>query len=201
MNRPPLTVRQATESDYEQLCDLFAELDALHLKARPDLFRKVEGPPRERSYVAGLIAGPHSAILVAADPGSRHLYGFATLIVRILPETPVRPERGFVEIDNFAVRKDDRRQGIGTMLIGEADRWAARRGFDAVELAVHEFNIEAMRFYEAAGFSASQRRMTRKIAAPDISPQSLPTRETTVPRMSKAVRELRSGAGSGRSGG
>jgi GNAT superfamily N-acetyltransferase len=165
MNRPPLTIRQATESDFEQLCDLFAELDALHREARPDLFRKPAGLPRERAHVAGLIAGPDSAILVAADPGSRHLHGLATLIVRTMPENPVRPERRLVEIDNFAVRKDARRQGIGTMLIEQAECWALRKGFDAVELAVHEFNAEAMRFYEAVGFSTSLRRMTRRLSA------------------------------------
>lgn len=167
MNITPPIIRQATESDYEQLCDLFEELDALHRKGRPDLFHKPQGAPRERSYVASLIAGPDSAVLVAGDRGSRVLYGFATLIIRTLPENPVRTARRFVEIDNLAVRRDWRRMGLGRLLINEADRWAARNNLGSVELAVHEFNAEAIRFYEAVGFSTFLRRMSREPAVQD----------------------------------
>ncbi|HEY4344774.1 MAG TPA: GNAT family N-acetyltransferase [Parvibaculum sp.] len=167
MNATPPIIRQATESDYEQLCDLFEELDALHRAARPDLFRKQHGAPRERSYVASLIAGPDSAVLVAGDPGSRSLYGFATLIVRVTPESGVRAGRRIVEIDNLAVRREWRRTGLGRLLISEADRWAARSNLGTVELAVHEFNADAIRFYEAVGFATSQRRMSRDLAAQD----------------------------------
>lgn len=164
MNITPPIVRQATESDYEQLCDLFEELDALHRRGRPDLFRKPKGAPRERSYVASLIAGPDSAVLVAGDRGSRALYGFATLIVRTLPESAVRTAHRFAEIDNLAVRRDWQRMGLGRLLISEADRWTARNGLGSVELAVHEFNAEAIRFYEAMGFSTVLRRMSHKPA-------------------------------------
>jgi ribosomal protein S18 acetylase RimI-like enzyme len=159
MTLPPLTIRQATESDYEQLCDLFEELDALHRQARPDLFQKPEGPPRERAYVAALIAGPLSAILVASDRQSRHLLGFATLIARDIAASPVRPERRILEIDNFGVRKEARRKGVGQALVNHALQWGNRRGFAEVELAVHEFNADAIGFYERMGFSTSLRRM------------------------------------------
>jgi ribosomal protein S18 acetylase RimI-like enzyme len=167
MNITPPIIRQATESDYEQLCDLFEELDALHRQARPDLFRKQQGAPRERSYVASLIAGPDSTVLVAGDRGSRSLYGFATLILRVTPENGVRAERRIVEIDNLAVRRDWRRMGLGRLLISEVDKWAARSNLGTVELAVHEFNADAILFYEAVGFSTSQRRMSRELAAQD----------------------------------
>lgn len=156
-----LTIRQATESDYEQLCDLFEEFDRLHREARPDLFCKPDGAPRSRAFVADLIAGPGSAILVCADRHSRCLHGFATLVTRTLAENPVRPERQFVEIDHFGVRHAMRRLGLGRALLAEADRWALRRGFDSVELAVHEFNESAIAFYEATGFATSLRRMAR----------------------------------------
>ena len=164
MSSNPFVIRAATEADFEQLCDLFAELDDLHREARPDLFVKPEGLPRERAYVARLLAGPESTILVASARDSRCLYGFATLIVRSLPANPVRPERRLVEIDNFSVRMSARRRGIGRALVEHADRWAAQCGFSSVELAVHEFNAGAIDFYRAAGFSTSLRRMIRNRA-------------------------------------
>ena len=161
MNRTTFIIRQATEADYEQLCDLFAELDTFHRVARPDLFRKPEGPPRDRSHVARLIASPASAILVAAQPDARILHGFATLIGHERPATPVRPARRIVEIDNLCVRVDARRQGIGSALVEDADRWAQRKGYDGIELSVHAFNDDARKFYEASGFETALLRMTR----------------------------------------
>ena len=161
MNRPPFTIRQATEADYGQLCDLFAELDALHRHARPDLFRKPEGPPRARSYVARLIASPASTILVAAQRDARILHGFATLIGREKPSTPVQPAKRIVEIDNLCVHSHARRQGIGGALVDSAGQWAKRKGYDGIELSVHAFNEEARKFYEASGFETASLRMTR----------------------------------------
>ena len=161
MNRTAFTIRQATEADYGQLCDLFAELDLLHRSARPDLFRKPEGPPRERSYVARLIASPASAILVAAQRDARILHGFATLIGHERPATPVSAARRIVEIDNLCVHAHARRQGIGGALVDGADRWARQKGYDGVELSVHAFNDDARKFYEASGFETASLRMTR----------------------------------------
>lgn len=104
---PTLTIRQATEADYEQLCDLFAELDA--------------GPRRTRAHIARLIAGPNSAIYVAAERDARVLHGVATLL-RDGPEAP------FVGISELVVHRGSRRRGIGRSLIDHAAKWAARKG-------------------------------------------------------------------------
>jgi ribosomal protein S18 acetylase RimI-like enzyme len=165
MSSNPFVIRAATEADFEQLCDLIAELDDLHRDAHPDLFVKPQGLPRQYADIARLIAGPDSTILVAADRESRCLYGFATLIIRCLPESPVRPARRLVEIDNFCVSRSARRRGIGRALVEHSDHWAARRGLSSVELAVWEFNTGAIGFYEAVGFSAFLRRMVRHPAS------------------------------------
>ncbi len=109
---PTLTIRQATEADYEQLCDLFAELDT--------------GPRRTRAHIARLIAGPNSAIYVAAERDARVLHGVATLL---------RDEPGaqFVSIGELVVHRDARRQGIGRALIDRAADWAARKGCELAE--------------------------------------------------------------------
>ena len=153
-------IRPAVPGDFDSLCELIAELDELHRQARPDLFRKQpDGPPRTPEEIAGLIRGPESIIVVATNSAAPLLVGFATILIREVPARRVSPARRIAEIDNLAVRRGMHRQGIGRALVDEAGRWASARGFDALELMVHEFNGEAIAFYDAMGFGTVLRRM------------------------------------------
>ena len=48
-------IREATADDYEVLCELFDEVDALHRDHLPHIFRKPTGLVREQAYYQGLI--------------------------------------------------------------------------------------------------------------------------------------------------
>jgi ribosomal-protein-alanine N-acetyltransferase len=63
-----------------------------------------------------------------------------------------------LEILNFAVKPDERRQGIGGALLEEALRWA--KSFDAQRafLEVRVSNLAALRFYELYHFIVTGRR-------------------------------------------
>jgi ribosomal protein S18 acetylase RimI-like enzyme len=161
MNLFGFEIRTATVADYGQLCVLFDELNALHRQARPDLFRKPDGPSRELADVTALIAGPGSTILVAEDSAFRHLVGFVAILTRDLPASNIRLPRKMAEIDMIGVRQHARRQGVGRALVREAFQWAAAEGLGSVELGVYEFNAAAMAFYARMGFRGVVRRMCR----------------------------------------
>jgi GNAT superfamily N-acetyltransferase len=58
-----MKIRPATVSDYNQLCELFDEVDALHRETRPDIFRKPDGAPRSSEWVSSLIShGPRRVV-------------------------------------------------------------------------------------------------------------------------------------------
>ena len=44
--------------DYDALVALFAELDEFHRRARPDVFRRFDGPARTREQIELWLAGP-----------------------------------------------------------------------------------------------------------------------------------------------
>ncbi len=152
-----LRVRTAGMGDYDQLCLLFDELDAFHRDARPEMFRPFPRPVRAREQVARWLAEAGSTILVAEK--GQGTVGLALLLTR--PPSPFAGAvpRTVVEVDNLVVRADQRGQRIGRRLLAESLEWARQRGATHVEVAVHDFNREAERFYKAFGFARSVNRL------------------------------------------
>jgi len=155
-------IRSAVAKDFDQLCQLYEELDEHHRRARPDLFRAPLGPRRERPFVDAFIAGPDSTILVAQAEDGR-LLGLSAVIIRFVPSTIVRGERRFAEIDSLVVRADARRRGVAHALVQASAVWSSTRRMTTLELKVHEFNQGARSFYEAEGFTTTVRHMARAI--------------------------------------
>lgn len=56
-----LSIREATLDDYEEMCEVYMEVDTLHIEALPQVFREPDGPARSKAYVADLIAESTSA--------------------------------------------------------------------------------------------------------------------------------------------
>jgi len=68
-----------------------------------------------------------------------------------------RPWLNEGHIVSIAVHPDHRRRGIGTILMKEAERRIAERGYDVVRLEVRESNFGARRFYERLGYEVERR--------------------------------------------
>src|SRR5688572_26168947 len=100
----PMKIRPAVMRDYDQLCELFDEVDALHRDTRPDVFQKPDGPVRSVEHVTGLISDDNSTILVA----DRHdrLLGLAVVVDREVTGHPLIVPRRVVEINTAVVRRD-----------------------------------------------------------------------------------------------
>jgi ribosomal protein S18 acetylase RimI-like enzyme len=152
-----MKIRAAVASDYDELCELFNEVDAIHRDRLSDIFRQPNGPPRSRERVSSLISGPASTILVA----ERHnvLLGLAVVVEMPASTNPLHVPRRVVEIVTVVVRKFARGQGIGKSLIRASLAWAKQREAEHVEISVYAFNEDALRVYTAAGFEMSVHRL------------------------------------------
>jgi ribosomal protein S18 acetylase RimI-like enzyme len=156
-------VRPARATDYEELCRLMEQVDALHREHLPHLFQEPAGPVRDRDYIADLIQDEHVGLFVAA--ASVGLLGFVHVLVRQTPPIPLFVDRRFGIIDNLGVDPDFRRTGVGRALMEQAHDWAIRKGAESVELNVYEFNDPAIAFYEKLGYKGAARRMTLPLGA------------------------------------
>jgi len=62
-------VRPMGEEDYEAVCALFAEGDAFHAAARPDIIRVPEEPARSHEVISHLLSSQDDLLLVAVEGG------------------------------------------------------------------------------------------------------------------------------------
>jgi GNAT superfamily N-acetyltransferase len=153
----PVRIRQATMGDYDALVALFDELDEFHRLARPDVFRRFDGPARTREQIGQWLAGPGSTVLVAEV--DREVVGLAVLLTRPPAAFAGAVPLKVIELDNLVVRSGLRGRGVGRQLIEATVDWSRGQGASHVGVAVHAFNRDARRFYERAGFAPSIDRL------------------------------------------
>ena len=157
-----ITIRPATAQDYDDLCRIIEQVDALHRENVPHIFRKADGAVRERAYILALLADEDQGIFVAEVDGQAA--GFVHVAVRDTLPIPILVPRRLGFVDNLAVSQHFRRLGIGRALMQEAQRWATERGATEIELNVFEFNESAIAFYRSLGYETFSRRMGKRLA-------------------------------------
>lgn len=155
-----MPVRFAKESELERVNELRKQVNDLHVKGKPEIF-KPGFPDELRDYIRVVWADPLKKIVVCERNGV--ICGFAVLARIRKPETPFMFERDFLDIDEFCVDEAYRRTGVATELIGFIREYAKERGFDRIELNMWEFNSDALAFYEASGFRTYRRYMEMQI--------------------------------------
>jgi len=156
-----ISVRKATADDYNSLCKLFDEIDALHRDHLPHLFQKPGGVAREQDYYLGLIADENVALLVAE--ADEKLVGFGHTIVRDTPVFPVFVPRRYAIVEGIVVKSGFQNHGIGRILMDKMQEWATTKGATSIELNVYEFNETAISFYERLGYQTLSRKMSKEI--------------------------------------
>lgn len=161
-----IEIRPATPQDYDDLCALLGQVDALHRDNLSHLFQKPSGPIRDEDYVLSLIADDDVGLFVAEAAGV--VVGFVHAMVCDSPPIPIFVQRRYAVMDNLVVDPHFQRGGLGRRLIEQAHRWAADQGATSAELTVYDFNETARTFYESLGYVAESSRMYRHLK------QSLP---------------------------
>ncbi len=151
-----MLIRLATKDDLPRLNELRKQVSLLHAEARPDMFKP--GFPQEvADFVYDMYNADSKHILVAqADD---RFAAYACLEEIEVSETPYRPARRYLEVDEFGVDVNFRRQGVGRMMFEEIRRFAKDKGYTRIELNMWEFNETALKFYEFLGFSTYRRYM------------------------------------------
>ena len=154
-------IRKATSDDYNSLCELFDEVDALHRDNLPHIFQKPSGAAREHDYYLGLITDENVGFFVAK--AGEKLVGFVHAIVRDATDIPVFVSRRYAIVDSILVKSGFRNHGTGKMLMDKIQEWANVKGATSIELNAYEFNQTAISFYERLGYQVLSRKMSKEL--------------------------------------
>ena len=141
----------------EMISFLNNEVQAVHAKVFPHIFK----PPSKNSFSASevieLIHKPGTVINVADYNGS--IVGYAYAEIRQYPEDSIQYGQNVIYLHHISVRQSSRRKGVGQALIQALMRLARERKISIVMLDVWSFNTDARAFFKKQGFSVFTQRM------------------------------------------
>ncbi|MDP2860241.1 MAG: GNAT family N-acetyltransferase [bacterium] len=131
-----MKIRKATKGDYEKVIELYADF-----VNQPDRYKNLDND----SFLKTLEI-PNSHIYLAETENK--IVGFIAFSER----TVIRYPKPIVEVEEFYVVPDLRRQGIGKRLMEKAIALAQKNNCQYIFLASSKDRVPAHKFYKALGF-------------------------------------------------
>lgn len=144
-----MKIRRAETCDMPRIDELLMQVELVHHKARPDLFKN-GGRKYTDEELAAIIADDKRPILVAVDDNNR-LLGYAFCIFQQYLDNTIMTDIKTLYIDDLCVDEACRGQHIGRALYEAVLAYAREHGCYNVTLNVWSGNDNAQRFYEFCG--------------------------------------------------
>ena len=143
------TIRRAETEDIPALLRLLLQVNMVHHRGRPDLFK---GPATKytREELLRILADEARPVFVCADAQGRVL-GYVFCVLKQEKDSGLMTDIKTLYIDDLCVEEACRGQHVGTALYEHALAFARGQGCYNVTLNVWTLNGEAMRFYEKRG--------------------------------------------------
>ncbi|WP_319560582.1 GNAT family N-acetyltransferase [Marispirochaeta sp.] len=143
-------IRNARISDISAMTEMLGELFRIEKDFSPR-------PILHASALSMILKDPSYHLLIAADPADRPV-GMVSL--HILLSTAEGGKVGILE--DLIVRKEYRRKGLGSALLGEIDRIVRRECLIRVQLLADRENHPALDFYRKKGWSMTSLIVLRR---------------------------------------
>ncbi|AET67787.1 acetyltransferase [Desulfosporosinus orientis DSM 765] len=152
-----IQIREAVPGDYQNLCELYLELDNQHRLSHPELFVLPEDYTAARAYLLESMADSNQALFVVEI--ASNLVGFAECRMQISSDFPILRKREWVQLEGLAVKPGYQKHGIGSLLLKKVREWAQSKKVNRIELKVYTFNSQAETFYLRHGFKELSKAM------------------------------------------
>lgn len=137
-------IRKATADDINETAEIYKELHEHHIQIRPDFYRSPD-----TDFYWSQLANQLDNLFVIENGGV--IQGYAILFVDVRDDCiHIARKRCFV--DQFAVKKEFRQQGVGNKLMQFIREYALVNQCTVIELGVWYENYEAVDFYSKNGF-------------------------------------------------
>ena len=149
-----MIIRKARIEDIEQIVKIMQEIQNLHIKNRPDIFKSREIEEVSADVIKKLNS-PDMIIIVAEE--NKEISGIAICRIKEVKNNINLKNAKVLYIDEIGVESNSQRNGIGKLLINKAKKIAKEKSCNRLELNCWQFN-SALEFYKKVGFE--QQRTT-----------------------------------------
>ena len=141
-------IRRAEKKDIPKIGDLLSQVDLVHHKGRPDIFKI--GRKYTDAELCEILVDESRPILVSVDENDE-VEGYAFCIFQQHVDSQLLTDIKTLYIDDLCVDESLRCKGIGRKLYEAAVDFAKSSGCYNLTLNVWSCNESAMRFYESCG--------------------------------------------------
>lgn len=154
-----ITIRNATNTDYDMVKRLEDALFLLHKEARPDYFRE-QSEYSEEEYEE-LLNHPAPIHLIAIC--DEQIVGICFGRIEETSGNSFCRGRKIAMIEDVFTLPEYRGSGIASLMIKKAREQAIEAGAESLELCVWNFNTEAIHLYEKLGMKVQYCRMEERL--------------------------------------
>ena len=141
------TIRQASVADIPRIIDLLYQVDMVHHRLRPDIFKPDTTKYSEQELET--LLGEESKPIFVYDDGE--VLGYTFCQITEVKEDRLLQDRKTLYIDDLCVDEAARGKHIGSALFEFVRDYAKSIGCHAVTLNVWAGNDAAMQFYQSKG--------------------------------------------------
>ena len=152
-------IRQANIVDIPRLIDLLHQVDMVHHRLRPDLFKPNTTKYSEQELET--LLGDESKPIFVYDEGE--VLGYAFCQITQVKNDRLLQDRKSLYLDDLCVDEAARGRHIGSALFEFVRAYAEKLGCGAITLNVWEGNDAAMAFYRKLGMSVRKTCMEMMI--------------------------------------
>ena len=154
-------IRKAVGKDISGLAKLLYQVQDVHAKGRPDLFKR-GGRKYTDADLEVLLEDASRPVFVSVDENGS-VEGYAFCILEPVPEGPSLQPVRTLYVDDVCVDEDKRRRHIATALYEYVRAFAKENGCDRITLNVWTMNPPAQRFYEKMGMEPLKITMEERL--------------------------------------
>lgn len=147
-----MEIRRAKNEDIPRIHELLTQVNNVHAKGRPDLFKSGNRKYTDEELKIIIADTKQRPIFVLTDNDDKVL-GYCFCIVEQFINDNNRTDVKTLYIDDLCVDEVCRHQHIGRRLYDYVIRYARENGFYNVTLNVWECNPGARAFYDKCGMS------------------------------------------------
>lgn len=156
-----MKIREAIIEDLEQIAIIQKQIQDLHFKERPKIFKEKNINMIEEELVQ-IMRSKEEIIIVAVDEKSI-IYGILIYKIKEIKNHINLRDSKILWVDDIGVNEKYRKKGIGKKLMKEAENIARLQKCNRLELNCWSFNEDALNFYKSIELTTQRNIMEKEI--------------------------------------